>query len=226
MNTSIARKATAVIVALAMVMTMGIFTAAPVSAASSSAPKIEKIKYDGKGKVEVDFYGKVKYKKVKVTVKDTSGKKYKASIRDKDNDELEFKIKNYKKGKKYKFTIKGIKKARASKYTSVKGTVKIPAAKSSKAKIKVKDIDYDYEDQEVSFDFKTKVQWKNPKVKITDSNGNSYSTIITDRDNDDLEVYVSGLTYGNKYNYSISGIKARGASSYTTISGSFYAIDD
>lgn len=224
MNTGIAKKATAVILTMAMLLTMGFFTAETVSAADSSAPKIEKIKYDGKGKVEVDFYGKVKYKKVKVTAKDSSGKKYKASIRDKDNDELEFKIKNYKKGKTYTFTIKGIKKSGASKYTSVKGKVKIPAAKS--AKIKIKDIDYDYEDQEVSFDFKTKVQWKNPRVKVTDSSGNSFSTRITDRDSDDLEVWVGGLTYGNKYKYSISGIKAKGASSYTTIQGTFQAIDD
>ena len=136
------------------------------------------------------------------------------------------KSKNTEKGKKYTFTIKGIKKAKASKYTSVKGKVKIPAAKSAKNNIKMKDIDYDYEDQEVSFDFKTKVQWKNPKVKITDSNGNSYSTRITDKDSDDLEVWVGGLTYGEKYNYSISGIKAKGASSYTTIKGTFRAIDD
>lgn len=108
---------------------MMIMTAAvPASAAS---PKNESVKYEGKGKVEVEFRSKVKYRNASVTVKDTSGKKYSAYIVDRDSNDLDFRIRNYKAGKTYKFTIKGVKKRGTSKYGSVTGTVKIPAPAAS-----------------------------------------------------------------------------------------------
>ena len=115
-----------------MSLTMVILSAAAVFAAS---PPIEKVKYDGKGKVEVDFVQDVSYKNVKVTVKEPSGKTYKAKILEKDDDDLDFKLKHYKAGKKYKFTISGIKNRGTNKYGKVKGTVKVPAkAKITKSK--------------------------------------------------------------------------------------------
>lgn len=109
----------------ALMLTLLITSAASAFAASSN---IEKIEYDGKGKVEVDFVKNVKYKNAKVTVKDTAGNKYAATILSKDSDDLDFRISKYKAGKTYKFTIKGIKVKGASKYGKVSGTVKIPAA--------------------------------------------------------------------------------------------------
>ena len=115
-----------------MSLTMVILSAAAVFA---TAPTIEKVKYDGKGKVEVDFVQNVSYKNVKVTVKEPSGKTYKAKILEKDGDDLDFKLKHYKAGKKYKFTISGIKVQGSKKYGKVKGSVKVPAkAKVSKSK--------------------------------------------------------------------------------------------
>jgi hypothetical protein len=115
-----------------MSLTLVILSAAAVFAA---APTIEKVKYDGKGKVEVDFVQDVSYKKVKVTVKEPSGKTYKAKILEKDDDDLDFKLKHYKAGKKYKFTISGIKIQGSNKYGKVKGSVKVPAkAKITKSK--------------------------------------------------------------------------------------------
>ena len=106
-----------------------ILTAAvPVSAAP---PKKHSVEYKGKGKIEVEFGSNVYYKKSSVTVKDTSGKKYSAYITDRDRDDLDFKIRNYKEGKTYKFTIKGVKKRGSSRYGKVTGTVKIPAAASA-----------------------------------------------------------------------------------------------
>ena len=92
----------------------------------ASAPKIKKVEYEGKGKVEVDFAKKVSYKNVKVTVTDTQGNKYTATIVDKDKDDLTFKIKKYKTGRTYNFKITGVKVRGTSKYGTVKGTVTIP----------------------------------------------------------------------------------------------------
>ena len=61
-----------------------------------AAPQLQKTKYEKNGKVEVDFKGRVQYKNVKVTVKDSAGKAYSAYITDRDDDELEFVVKNYK----------------------------------------------------------------------------------------------------------------------------------
>ncbi|MCI8646112.1 MAG: hypothetical protein HFE76_04745 [Firmicutes bacterium] len=110
----------AVVIILAMLLSLSV---APVFA---TAPKTEHVKYLGAGKVEVEFRHDVQYKKPKVTVKDSSGNVYSASIYKKDDDELKFKIKKYKKGKNYTFTISGIRKEHTAKYGSVSGTVKIP----------------------------------------------------------------------------------------------------
>ncbi len=116
---SIFKKITTITVAMAMVMGMMIV---PSQAASKL---IEDVEYDGKGVVDVEFSRDVKYKKAKVTVKDNKGKKYKATIVRKDSDDLKFKIKKYKTGRKYTFTIKGVKKWNAKKFGTVKGKVKI-----------------------------------------------------------------------------------------------------
>lgn len=217
MYTRFFRTFTAVVLSLSLVMSMCVVT----SFGASSPPKIEKVSYEGGGKVDVDFYGKVNYKSPKVTVKDSSGKKYSATIVERDDDDLDFKVKNYKKGKKYKFSISGIKRAGTSGYTKVKGTFKI----KSSVPLKVKEVDYDDEDRELCIEFNKKVQWKNAKVTVTNSSGKKYTTKIIEKDSDDIEVYVDGLTYGKKYNYKVSGVKAKTAKNYTTLKGTFKAID-
>ena len=189
-------------------------TAMPVLAA---APKVKKAEYEGRGKVEIDFRSDVIYKNVKVTVKDQDGRSYKAVIVDKDSDDLDFRIKNFRCGKKYTYKITGIRSWNGTKNVTVKGTVKIPKAKT----IKVKRIEIDREDSEVEFDFKPRVAYKNPKVTITDANGKKLKVRITDRDSDGLEVQVRGLKMGRTYKYKIKGIRNVDASKYRTLSGSF-----
>ena len=115
------RKIIAFTVIVSMLLTLG---ATPTFAASAS-PKVEDVEYKGKGVVEVDFVGHVKYKKAKVTLKDNKGKKYRAKILKRDDDEIKFKIKNYKAGRTYTATISGVKKWKAKKYTKVKSRVRI-----------------------------------------------------------------------------------------------------
>lgn len=208
---------------MAMVMSMMLafgLAAAPVAAAS--APKIEEIDYEGKGKVEVEFYGKVSYSDASVAVKDTSGNKYTAKIVKKDNDDITFKIKKYKTGTTYKFTINGISKRGSGDYTSVSGKVKIPAS----GKVKVKSVDYDASDREVEFELKGKVRWKKPTVTITDANGNNCCTGILEKDSDSIEVSVKKLTLGDTYSYKITGVKNRDGGSYKTVTGTFSARDN
>ena len=110
-----------------------------------AAPKVKKAEYEGKGRVEVDFNSKVKYKNVKVTVKDNKGATYSTTINEKDNDDLTFTIKNYKAGRTYTYTISGVRKNKEKTYGKVTGKVTIPAASGTP---RVKKTDYDRKDKE------------------------------------------------------------------------------
>lgn len=217
MTKKISRTAIAIMVSLAVIMTYGFIPTTASAASTTSKPKIEEVEYESKGRVDVEFYGKVDYKNVKVKAKDASGKSYTARVAAKDNDELDFIISGYKTNTKYSFTISGIKKRSESEYTSVSGSVKIPSVK----KVTVEEVDYDYEDKELTVEFKNIVQWNSPKVTVTDLNGKAFTARITERDSDEIEAKVKGLKVGKTYKYKITGIKAKGADNYTSVSGSF-----
>ena len=222
MNTTIKKRSalhrlTAVVLGALIAVTMS-----GVSAFAATAPTVEDTEYKGKGRVEVEFQGKVSWKDAKVVVKDLDGKSYKTSIIEKDSDDIYFRIKDYQKNRTYKITIKGVKVKGTTGYTSVKTKIKIPRA----GKIVVEDVDYDKYDKEVEFDFQGRVEWNDPKVTITDSDGKNYVTKIIEKDRDSIEVKVKSLSYGKKYNYKITGIRKAGTKDYVTKKGTFKAVND
>lgn len=197
---------------LAAIMAVGL-TILPAQAACS----IKKAEYEGNGKVEVKFTSKVTYPALKVTVKNSSGTKMSVKVIEKDDDDLEFKIKGFKAGQTYTYKISGIRKKGESKNSSVSGKITIPKSNGS---VSVKKVEYDAEDREVDIEFAGKVQWKNPKVVI--KNGKTdYVRKITDKGSDDIEVSVKALKKGVTYTYTISGIRKKGASKYGTVTGTF-----
>ena len=106
----------------------------PSSAASSSMPRIKKVEYEGRGVIEVDFYGKVRYGTYgpsSVTVKDLKGRSYTAAILERDGDDLKFRIKNYRKNHTYKFTINQVRKWNSSRYYNLTRTIGIEIKKSA-----------------------------------------------------------------------------------------------
>ena len=117
---------------ITMAMSMVMIIAAQLTA-SAASPAVEEIEYKGKGRVEMEFYGKVHYKNVKVTVKDTSGKKYKVTKVRKDSDDITFSINNYKKGKTYKISVKGVKARGTGSYGTATGKLVIPKAATGKS---------------------------------------------------------------------------------------------
>lgn len=198
-------------------MVMMFVAAAAVPALAS--PKIREAEYEGSGRVEVEFKTDVKYKNVKVKVTDSKGKTYSTKILNRDEDDLTFEIKNYKKGVTYKYTITGVKQKNEKNYGQVSGKVAIPASGTAP---KTKKIEYDRRDNEVDFDFTTAVQWKSPKVTISDGK-NNYVVKILEKDNDGIEVRVKKLKKGAKYTYRITGVRVRGNKEYKTITGTFIA---
>lgn len=119
-------------IAVTMVVTAVMFLIGQLSVFAAT-PAMEEIEHKGKGRVEVEFYGKVQYKNVKVTVKDTSGKKYKVTNIRKDSDDISFNIKNFKKGKTYKISVKGVKVRGSKSYGTATGKLKIPKDATGKA---------------------------------------------------------------------------------------------
>ncbi len=214
------KKMISYVLALSILLGVAVFCVpATAQAASSNKPVIARIEYEGGGKVEVDFKSRVSYNSVKVSVKDSGGKAYSAKILERDSDELDFKINSVQSGKTYTFTISGIKRSGTSGYTSVSGSVKVPSA----AKITIGEVEYDAEDRELSVEFAHRVHYKNTKVTIKDSSGKSYSVRIREKENDEMELYASGLKRGKRYTLTISGIKCQSVSTYTSVSKAFTA---
>ena len=197
------------------------------STKNTSKIAIDEVDYDLKDKyeaIEIDFKSDIRLKSSSaVSVKDNSGNTYKTSIHEYDSDDLSLDVTGLKTGKTYTVTIKGIKKASASKYGTL--TIKFSIPKSSN--IKVKDVDFDEDDREVTFDFNKDVTYKNAKVVITNTSGSkTYTTKIVEKDEDELTVRVKGLKEGSSYKYKITGVQGVNASSSKTISGSFTAVDN
>ena len=206
---------------LCMILIMMWVMAAAIPA--MAAPRVEEAQYQGYGKVEVDFASDVKFKNVKVTLKDNKGAEYSAAnIKRIDSDSMAFTIRNYKKGRTYTYTISGIKRSADKNYGTVKGTVQIPAA--TQAPI-VKEVDYDSDDLEVEIEFKSYVQFNNPKVTVT-TNRKNYAVRIVKKGNDSITIKVRKLILGRKHNFTVSGIRVRGNTTYTKVKGSFIARDN
>lgn len=226
------KKIYAAILVLCMVV-----TAFPVSAFAKDAVGVQKVKWDdddhGNGiEVDIDFSSRVQWKNnAEVSVKDNKGNTYSSYLEDRDNDECEIYIENAKYGRTYTIKITGIRKRGASSYGSVTVKVKVP---SSSGRLSVKKVEYDedYDDNEytVEIDFNKKISSKSDSyVLIKDKNGKSYSTKNSrvKWDDDDCEVFLSKqLEYGKTYTYEIVNVKAKGASKYTTLKGTFVAKDD
>lgn len=88
--------------------------------------RIDSIEYDREDReVSFEFKHRVKWKNSKVVITDSKGKSYVKRICEKDNDEIEVKVKNMKYGAKYSYKISGIKKVGGTKYQTIKGTFRV-----------------------------------------------------------------------------------------------------
>lgn len=193
------------------------------SAKPTTPLAVKRAVYDaGDRELDLDFNQKVSYKNLKVKVKDSTGKSYSVRSIDRDDDGLNFRISNIAAGRSYTYTITGIRAGKSGSYGTLKGSFSTPAA----ASVSIKEVDCDLEDRELSFEFSTRVKYKNPKVTVKDSSGKRYSVRILERDSEGIEARVSGLKRGKTYTLTVSGVSAKGGSSFKTLSKSFVARDD
>lgn len=206
-----------------LLVTAALVAAALPALAASAA--IKKTEYEGSGRVDVDFRSRVQYSNPKVTVRDSSGKTYTAHITERDSDDLTFKAVGISSGKTYTYTISGIRAGSSGSYGRVSGTFKTPGSSGSSAKkLSIKSLDYDADDRELEIEFSSRVQYNNLRVRVTDSTGaKSYTVRILEKDNDSIDIRVSGLRSGQKYTVKVAGVRAGSSGSYGGVSKSFTA---
>ncbi len=66
----------------------------------------------------------------------------------------------------------------------------------------------------IDVDFKGKVQYNKVTVKVKDTSGKSYKTVITEKDNDSITVKVPTIKTGKDYRITVSGIRRKGTGAY------------
>ena len=201
------KKLTAVLMAVAMMLTV-----------AAQAAQIEKTEYEGFGYVEVDFINDVRYiGDVQVTVTDVAGTNYTATVQKMDDDDLTFKVDNIVEDQVYNYTISGIEGDAA-----LSGEFYASALKSSM----IEKVEYDVNDRELDIDFNMDVRYdENSTVTVTDAAGSEYATTILEKDSDSIEARVEGLTPGETYTITITGIAKAGENTFETYSREFVAID-
>ena len=86
----------------------------------AAVPEIEGVAYDRYDReLEVEFTTRVQFRKLKVVVKDESGKALKVVRLEKGTDDLEVKVKGMTAGKKYTVTVSGVRVKGKGSYVSV-----------------------------------------------------------------------------------------------------------
>lgn len=180
---------------------------------------IEKIVYEGNGRVDVDFVRDVRYDNPRITVQDAEGNGYEAVLREKDDDDLDFRVSNLVPGGEYSFTISGVRSGNSGSYGSVSGSFAVPEDET----LAIKKVEYDREDRELDVEFFSRVNLQGIEVRITDAAGMEYEAKIRELDKDGFEAYVPGLAWGESYTIEVFGLDA---SESGGIPFSFVAKDD
>lgn len=201
------KKMMAVLMAVAMML-----------AVAAQAAEIEKAEYEGFGYVEVDFINDVRYTgDVQVTVTDVAGTNFTATVQKMDDDDLTFKVDDIVEDQVYNYTISGIEGDAA-----LSGEFYASALKSSM----IEKVEYDADDRELDIDFNMDVRYdENSTVTVTDAAGNEYATTILEKDEDSIEARVEGLTQGETYTVTVTGVAKAGENTFETYSREFVAID-
>ena len=91
---------------------------------SFTTPKTElairKVKYDREDKeLEIEFFSRVQFKNVKVTLIDEDGSSKKLKVLEKDRDEIEVRAGSLKRGHTYTISVQGVRLYKSGSYTTV-----------------------------------------------------------------------------------------------------------
>jgi len=187
------------------------------AAANAQTALKARAEYEGFGLVELDLNRDVSWTEPQVKVTDANGFLYEAQIFKYDRDDVKFWIQDIAEGQSYTCSVSGIADG---------STVSCELYADSAVSTMIHSVEYDAEDRELDIEFAMNVEYENPSVTVTDASGTQYETRILERDNDSLEVRVKGLTRGNTYTVSVSGVKGQIFETFETCSLEFVARDN
>ena len=96
----------------------------------------------------------------------------------------------------------------------------------SKGKLRIKEVEYERKDRELEIEFSRRVQFKKPRVVVKNAKGKALKVKILEKDRDGIEVRVKGMKLGRRYTVKVSGVRAVGSKTYTSVSKKFIAVDN
>lgn len=173
--------------------------------------------YEGFGFVELELSQDVNWLEPQIIVADANGCPVEAQIIRYDRDDVDFRMPDAAEDQVYTCTVSGI---------SGGETVTCEFYAASAMSAMIRSAEYDAEDRELDIEFAMDVEYENPSVTVTDASGAQYEADIIERDNDGLEVRVTGLTSGGTYTVSVSGVRGQIFESFETYALEFVARDD
>jgi len=188
-----------------------------VSAAAFAAVNV-RAEYEGFGLVEVDFSRDVGWQDPQIVVTDAFGAGYATELVKLDDDDIKFRVENIVEDQVYTVSITGI---RGEDFV----TCEVYAA-SLKSNM-IREVEYDGEDRELDIEFAGKVSFEaGCAVTVIDGAGAQYDCTIREKDRDSIEVRVKGLTRGETYTVTVSGVIAADGGVAETYSREFVARGD
>lgn len=189
--------------------------------AAAETPVVQKIQYEGRGFIDVEFARNVSYQDTTVTLKGEDGVEYPATVVEKDDDDLTFYIENVPGGATYDVVISGVRMRRSEEAVTVETQIALP----EEGVPAIQFVEYDRRDEELDIDFFERVDYLDLKVELKDQNGTAYEVRILESDSDNLEVRAEGLDYGATYTITVSGVSLYGENDYQSVSMEFEAVD-
>lgn len=194
-------------------------------AAYAAAPEVFRAEYEGNGRVEIDFRGDVSYNNLTIEAAPVQaasadffadeqplGEPAVVTIVELDDDELTFVIADILDDTTYSFTVSGIRQGRSGDYGSITGQFTTPAAGA----VVITELEADAEDDEIEIEFLGRVDYENPAVTVTKADGTAVDSRIIERENDGIELRAKGLTRGEEYTVTISGVAQQGSAQFGT----------
>lgn len=185
------------------------------AAAVAQSTLYARAEYEGFGYVEVDLSRDVRWDNIQISVTDEMGFPYEAELIKRDEDDVHLKIVDIVEDQNYTITISGIQGGETV-------SCELIASKSTL----IKKVEYDADDRELEVKFSGRVEYSEPAVTVTDASGAEYKSWISEKDKDSLDLLVDGLTIGETYTVTVSGVGPAGENAFETAAFEFIAFDD
>jgi len=185
----------------------------------AAEPSFFRAEYEGNGRVEIEFKRDMSYQNLSVEVLNPFGQPEDVTLIEVDDDDLTFSVADVRDETTYTFTVSGIREGRTGDFGAITGQFTTPGPDD----VVITELEGDVEDGEIEIDFLGRVRYDNPAVTVTRADGTALDARITDRENDSIELRVSGLTRGEEYTVTVTGVAPQDSGVFGSVTRTFIA---